>query len=524
MTFPPATRRSGPAGVWQNRLLWLLERPWLVWLALFPVAVIYTRPFLWGGDDAWEMAAAIRAAAESLLDPRNPMLALPGDTSPRFTPYVIGWGAFMNVTGLSVYVVLQVTALLNYVLFATGLTRFVTVHFDDKRLATVLIPVLFFVWGTSYGQANAYNFWFFFFSLPYVSTFAFGIGFHALAELATFLKQPGLVRIVAYLLLAILAFLCHPITGLFVFAVAFVMALFGGSLRRAVYLQAAPVIALLCALAWPYFDYGKVFLSGTQDAWYMPEMFSHQLPALGTAFAGFGIAVYFLFQRRHRFAVTLLGTFTLVYLVSWATDIYIGERFLLFAAFALHLLIALIGIQLLEDWLGGGSFKDSSFRFRIFTVLLIGLGALPFRDQDIRMTGSLLISNTVMRRHGETMREHYQFLEEHLRAGDVVLAEGMDGWTLPAISGARIVFQRHGNPLLTTELETRLAHTNAFLLGAANEQERSAILDRYGVTHVLLNLREPSAFSPNLPAYLDQIGTRVAEQNELVLYRVRAAA
>ncbi|MBL0062080.1 MAG: hypothetical protein IPP40_11540 [bacterium] len=193
--------------MWTQRLLWLLERPWVIWLALLPVAIAYTLPFLWGGDDVFEMAAAIRAASENLLDPRNPMLALPGETSPRFTPYVIFWGAVMKATGTSVFTMIKVTALANFLLFATGLTRFITAQFGDKRLATILIPVMLWIWGTGYGQANAYHLWFFFFSLPYVAIFAYGMGFHALAELALYLTNGQRTHVVLFAALSTLVFL-----------------------------------------------------------------------------------------------------------------------------------------------------------------------------------------------------------------------------------------------------------------------------------------------------------------------------
>ena len=97
----------------------------------------------------------------------------------------------------------------------------------------------------------------------------------------------------------------------------------------------------------------------------------------------------------------------------------------------------------------------------------------------------------------------------------------MDGWTLPALTGSRIVFQRHGNPLLTREIETRFADTEAFLLTAASNKVRVGIIERYGVTHVLLNLREPSTFAANLPEQLGELGSKVAEENGLALYRVQ---
>ncbi|MBL0062081.1 MAG: hypothetical protein IPP40_11545 [bacterium] len=174
------------------------------------------------------------------------------------------------------------------------------------------------------------------------------------------------------------------------------------------------------------------------------------------------------------FAVTLFSLFALAYFAAWSMGILIGERFLLFSTFALHLLIALFILDRIKDLVNEGGLKSKTLKLQLLAILILFIAALPFREQDIRGTGSLLISTFVKRRHAETMREEYQFLEQYLDSSDIVLAEGMNAWPLPALTGARTVFQRHGNPLLVTELETRQKDTEAFLKGDLSDGEQQS--------------------------------------------------
>lgn len=503
-----------------TRFLWLLERPWVVWLALLPVAIAYTLPFPWAGDDVFEMVATIRAVAEHPFDPQNPMLDLPGETSPRFTPYTLFWGFLTRLFRANALVIIQITAIANFLLFATGLTRFVSVLFADRRVATLLIPIMLVCWGSGYPMANGYHWWLFFFGLPYVCIFAYGVGFHALAEFATYLKSERLRKLVVYALLAGIVLLSHPVTGLFVFITAGLMALFETSFKRALLLQAVPVAAFAVAFAWPYFDYGKTLFSGATEPWYTPVMFEHQLGALGVALVGLPLAVWYAKRRLHMFAVAWLTLFIALYLLCWALSIYIGERFLFFAVLVMHLFIALYALETIDEVRLAGLRITRITGFRIALLLVILLAGARFRGWEIKTTAKLGLELAGVLPKSETRRERYTFLQDHLEHGDIVIAEGETGWAIPGMTGARLVFHQHGNPLLFEELEVRHNATTSYLKDALSLEERDAIRRRYNATHVLLDYQQPATFSPTLPATLETIGQRVAEQDSLALFRI----
>lgn len=503
-----------------TRFLWLLERPWVLWLALLPVAVAYTLPFPWAGDDTFEMVATIRATAESLLHPLNPMLDLPGETSPRFTPYALFWGFVTKLFAANALVIIQITAIANFLLFASGLTRFVSVYLDDRRLVTLLIPIMLICWGSGYPMANGYHWWLFFFGLPYVCIFAYGVGFHALAEFALYLKSQQTSKLMVYALLAGIVFLSHPITGLFVFITAGLMALFETSFKRALLLQAVPVGTLMATFAWPYFDYGKTLFSGATERWYTPVMFEHQLRALGVALAGLPLAVWYAKRRLHMFAVAWLALFVVLYLLCWALNIYIGERFLFFAVLVMHLFIALYALETIDEIRRAGLRITRITGLRIALLLVILLVGARFRGWEIKTTGNMLMELVGAAPHSVTKRDRYAFLEQYLGNGDIVLAEGETGWPVPGMTGARLVFHQHGNPLLIEELEARRMATTAYLKENLSSADRAEICRDYRVTHVLLDFRQPETFSPMLPPVLRVSGEQIAEQDSLALFRI----
>ncbi len=507
--------------MWTQRLLWLLERPWVIWLLLLPVAVAYTQSECWDyGADHWETTAAMRAIAENPTHPCNPMLALPGDTSPRFTPYTVVWGMLMKWFGLHVLLLMKLTAYANGILFVTGINRLLSKLFNLKTLSSVMLLCMLLIWGRGYAFANSYEWWQFFYSLPHVAVFAYGAGFHALASLADFIQTRRLQALACYAGVSWIVFVSHPITGLFIYAAAIALLLVSPKWREAILLQAIPVLAFLISFTWPYFDYSRVFFQGSTVQWYESILFKGQLAALGPILAGIPILLYYTRERKHRFAFYGATICTAVYLLSWAANISMGERFIFFIAFFLHLGIALF----VSEWLESRrekSHKAAKHRWlRPMAIALIFLLSVPFLKHDVRMTGSLLASTFVNRPHAETVSEKLQFLTEYLSSKNVVLTDSLNGFSLPAITGAKTVYHMHGNPLLVTELETRQKDTEAFLKGDLSDDEQERVLKRYGVTHVLLDLKNPALSSLDLRDFLNRNGAKVAEHGMLVLYNV----
>lgn len=77
----------------------------------------------WAGDLGMH-AATVQRLRHSLLDPGNPLVD--ADTpSPYYSPWMLVLGALARLTGLSVFVVLRIGALVGLGLLVTGVLRYV---------------------------------------------------------------------------------------------------------------------------------------------------------------------------------------------------------------------------------------------------------------------------------------------------------------------------------------------------------------------------------------------------------------
>lgn len=491
-----------------------------MWLFVFLVAVVYIVSFPWAGDDTFEMIATVRAASENLVHPQNPMLDLPGDTSPRFTPYAMTWAVIVRLLGVSAVSTIQFSAIINLILFATGLSRLLRVEYRDKRLVTMLVPIMLVCWGSGFAMANGYYWLLFFMSLTYVAVFAYGVGFHALAELAHFLKSKRSRHLWSYAILSLVVFLSHPITGVFVFMVAAVMAFFESSAKRTLLLQAVPFAAVAAIIFWPYFDYLKTLTSGAAGHWYKEIMFANQISAIGVALVGVPLAVWYGIRRQHLPVVLLLGLFSCGYFLSWALDISIGARFLFFAMLTMHLLLALYALETFDKLRQSPRPIPVRLVSRVVLILAVVLVGVKMRGWEIKHSGEIALRLIGALPEEVSVKDRYAFLENDLGAGDIVLAEGETGWPVPGMTGARLVYHQHGNPLLADELETRLNATTRFLSNVDSEDEMLEAARKYHVSHVLVDLKRVDSYAPGLFNKLDDIGTRVEDRDSLLLYRI----
>jgi hypothetical protein len=488
---------------------------------LLPVVVFtaFDRPWFQTAD-MWETAAAMRAVSQDVLHPTNPLLALPGNTSPRFTPYVVFWGAVTHFTGLDLFIVIGLAGVVNFILFVTGLARWITWQTKEGRLALFLLVSMLVVCGTGYEYAQAYQFGFFLASLAYVGTFAYGISFHALAFLRKFMHTRQKSSLIAYGLLSVLSFVTHPVTAAFQFVAALAMLLTVNDRKQTVLMQLVPVICLAAALIWPYFDYWTVLFKGSSDKWFPAALFAHQIVRMGTALLGLIIVGWFAWRRQYQFVV--LGTLLclVIYSSAGAVRFLMGSRFLLYGAIFLHLAIALYLFESWPAWWKQMSLKMPRTLWKPAIVLLIFLPALWFRAGEVKALAADVIRAASSNPKDTTPAEHFAFLEGKLSSKDIVLAEDDTGWPIPAITGAKLVCQQKGNPLMQDEILRRKDEGDSFFRNSLSLDQRRAILNRYHVTHILFDLGCGVRWDSSFLEQINQLGVQEFSRNNVIVYRV----
>jgi len=494
---------------------------WIICLLLLPAAIFsaFDRPWVQTAD-MWETAAAIRAASVNPFHPSNPLLPLPGDTSPRFVPYVIFWGAVGHATGWGVFTVVGLAGVVNFLLFVSGLARWITLQFKDPRVAPVLLVVMLTVWGTGYAYANGYEFGHFLDTLSLVGMFVYGVSFHALAFLRRYLDQSRWGSLLAYALLSVLAFVTHPITAAFLFVAAGAMLLSEGNLKRTLLFQIVPLVAVGLAMFWPYFSYWQVITDGSTENWFPHTLFSGQIPAMGAALLGIPLAIYY--YRKRRYMAAVLGAFfcLAIYALCGATRIFIGNRFILYGAIFLHLLIALYLLENRPQWWKNISLRQPRSLFKLAMVLVLFVPALYFRGGEVIRLTRDVAHRALGSNHPETTSDRFSFLSGQLTPSDIVLAEDDTGWPVPAISGARLVSQQKGNPLIESEVERRRADARKFFLESLSIEQRRELLKRYKVTHIVLDMWHRDTWDSMLFQQLTQIAREQIVQNKIAVYRV----
>lgn len=489
-------------------------------LILLAPAVFFVVVRPWGPTaDFWETAAAVRAVAQDFLHPGNPLLDLPGNTSPRFTPYTLLWGAVMKL-GLDIFATMALAGLANFALFVTGLFRFLRGEFRSQTLPAYVLIVMLVVWGTGYGQANAYQLRMFLEGLPYVGFFTFGVCFHGLAYLRRHLAAKRRNDLLWYALLMAVAFVTHPITALFGFTAALAMLAAERDWRQLILLQAVPLAALAAALAWPYFDYWTVLTRGSSESWFDAPLFRNQVESLGPVLIGLPIASYFALNRRHLMVVYGFVFCAAIYLFSFALHILIGSRFLLFATFFLHLAIALYLFEhavhrrrSTQAWLHGHGYL-------LIIVFMLFAPGLWYRAHEMAKHVKRFYSPPLNFHAYQSPTRDYFFLRDYLHEHDVVMADDTTGFVVPTITGAKIVSQQKGNPLITAEITLRRQAEQAFFSDSLTTRQRAAIARHYHVTHILVDEDRGSSWDESFRQSLSQMACPEARQGAIALYRV----
>ncbi|WP_052509617.1 hypothetical protein [Kitasatospora griseola] len=278
----------------------------------------------WSGDIG-QHASTIWRLRENLSHPTSPMIDLPGDGSPYFSPYQL-FGALVSLaTGLVPLKTLHLLAVMNVVLVITGLGALVRALTPNRWAPVVALFSYFFLWGVDVSVWSGYeSFVSFSLGLSYPSAFGAGVMFWIWALTLRLLgRVPDraplsdslLVRIPLHLLLGVALFsvlLSHPFTGIVLcMGMAGIMI---GSLRVIVLrdwllwaLSAA--VVTVGVLAWPYWSVLELKQSAALDDMHR-GLYNHPLNWFGFALL-LGLPAMVARFRRNRLDPVVL-TFALV--------------------------------------------------------------------------------------------------------------------------------------------------------------------------------------------------------------------
>lgn len=217
----------------------------------------------WAGDLGMH-AATVERLRHNLVDPGNPLVD--ADTpSPYYSPWMLLLGGVARVTGLSVFVVLRLAAVVGLALLATGIRRYVRTLSRHPMAPALVLLCLLFLWGTTLFEWSGFlGLNSLALTVSYPSVFALGLAFHFWAWLARAVREPGgWTDFLGLGVLWAVILLCHQFSGV-VASLGALATVLAARPARAVWTRLAAGLALgvVVLWLWPYYDFFALFGAG----------------------------------------------------------------------------------------------------------------------------------------------------------------------------------------------------------------------------------------------------------------------
>jgi hypothetical protein len=405
----------------------------------------------------------------------------------------------MKLFHLDVLVILKIFLTIYFSLFLFSAALFSREYFNDAGQVPWSVASLLFLWGSGWTGANAYMFSALLYTAYFPSVVSFSLALLALYFQLRFLRYKKKGAFIAQIILGSLAFVNHPLTGIFFFICSGLLYIEKRSFGRKMYFYylISVIAAISLTSLWPYYSFSQNLFKITsggmaQTADYQSThqyLYSKFLLRSGPALAGFPLLILFLLRKRHFLLVGGFVIFTLIYLTGYFFRISLAERFIFFIIFTLQMVFS----RACREWF---SFPTTSLELNakkttvwfLFLLLTIGIiiqttflytkfiaPALQFKpDQYVP---EYVTPNTMQLE-----------LKKYLAEGDVVLSDIYTSWSLPVYTGAKIIALYHTSPHISDNTERKKA-VETFYDSSTSREARKEILKRYGVTHILLNFQ-----------------------------------
>jgi hypothetical protein len=460
------------------------------------------------GADYWEHSATLNVLLENPWRPTNPHLVSDA-SSPRFVPLFILAALIGKAFGLDSLGAMGVVTLLNTTLFLVGIYCFFRTYFRDARASLYGLIVCFASWQDGPHFSNVYQLKIFFSTAAYPSTTALGLSLIGFTLLLQALRaQRGWRSMLALAPLWAVLIVTHPLTAVMGLCGAGLLSLTEPGLAWKTRLRALSGLALGLLLAnfWPYFSLRGVLhgggkeevdailerLAGTDSEpsgglhpFYRPNTL---LGALGFAIAGLPVCLWLMIRRRHWFISLGALSMLIPFVINARYTLPLGHRFFLLAIFFLQ--VALVWLLLLFTPRAPEAIRRvTTGKLAYVSAALVALAlAWPAWTNAQSALGRFSASVRRLAAGGPNVR-YASAVAEVAGKNAVILADARTSWPLPTF-GPKVLLLLHGNPLVKDEPSRGAAVGQFMRRGRGNDRQRREILQRYGVTHVLLTGRQ----------------------------------
>ena len=259
---------------------------------------------------------------------------------------------------------------------------------------------------------------------------------------------------------------------------------------------------------------------------------------MGPALLGIPAVFLLLIKRKYYFISFGFIACASVYLLTYKPKIYLGERYIFYMIFFLHLALSwylktlgLLSFKVMKETLRNLNEKN-------LHVLILALILLFSISYQIAKLGFEQMGYTIDFKPKPVIQKYinptdkYRVLIGKLREGDVVVSDPLTSWLIPTLTGSKIVALYHDNPL-GSDNATRVEDSITLYRATTPLETRKMILDKYNVSHVLLNLNRMEdnkvnrvndyyknfSISDTLINDFKKIGEIIFKNNDFILFK-----
>lgn len=254
--------------------------------------------------------------------------------------------------------------------------------------------------------------------------------------------------------------------------------------------------------------------------------------------------IFLLFLRKHYSFISWgFLSCAFIYVFPYFANIGLGERYIFFMMFFLHLSLAwyfstlgLLSFSKMKNILANPIEKNVHVFF--FTLILgasilYQAAKLGFEQAGYRVSFNPIPSFQKY----ENPLDDYNLLKGKIKEGDIVMSDPLTAWMLPALTGAKIIALYHENPFVPDN-NLRVNDSITFYSLSIPLKVRKIILQKYHATHVLLNFERMKdneinrienyyqhfQINPGLVEDLRKMGEITFKNDNLILFKLRNTA
>lgn len=473
-------------------------------------------------DDFWDHSAVVSELIRNPLNPKHPQL---GNDLPHvfFSPYSLFVAIVAKLCHLNSVEILSIFGLLNASILFYGLNKYIESLAVPYKTATYFYSVvlILFFWGSDpwnysgFFHSNILNF-----SLPYPSAFATGMVFLAFAVNAKFKERREFKYVLLLSVMSAVILLTHAVAFIFLCAGLVSGALGTKSEERwhLVALSVVMVLALICALVWPYYPFLEM-LRGASDVYHPSNkgVYENIVKTIWPLFLALPVIAKDFFKKQNQQLSVTIILLMMVYLIAWLLQKYSYGRVISYIAMMIQIMLA-IKIARLDMHV----FKNTTVKKIVPLIILIACVVAGYRQiqsvatRTLTAINSLYLGRPVL---NQFTFAHHTFLEKEIEQGALVLANVKASWIIPSF-GAKVITLSLPHAFVKDH-EKRIFDVNSFFKEDTSKEERLDFLKKYQPRYVFFNKAEDKNWLEITKELISsEIGQLVYEDEIVTLYRI----